>query len=900
MRKFAAILFFFFVISATAYAQDVPVSAGSAHGEQWGGATRTTFPASTGTGAGGIGVDVTAGELILCAESGTQNNPASPCTDSLGNSFTLITGSRMPASGGGTEGIWSYSVVTNAGNSDVVSGNWNGGSSFVAVVVHVYSKSSGSWVQDVTAAVSSATQSGTSGTLGTVTFTTDSPTEAVDCTWVSNVNGNVYTPGLIGGLTPTSGPVSAGSAGAIGDEYVITSSPVTNAGASMTYGSSTNGIQGSCVSFSSVALTPPVLTVDAATGHHPINPLIYGQGGLPPLPQGPQTTFGAKAAIAIYRWGGDATSNYNWQLNNTNTGTDYWFVSGGSSAPPPYNLDTQITTYKSAVAGTKFLVTIPINPYLTSTTAPACSYLQSQFPSDTFTQTNNITGIGLCGNGYTSTGYVPAVPTDIGYNYTSNSTTIQKAWIAHLIATFGNCASGTGVCYFQLDNEPGGYCGGIHYDWGGTISTCASGLYGTIESWGETYLTAIKQADPSGVNVLGPSDYAPNGWVAGSPTADPAVVYYLKQMAADGVPLDYLDEHWGVGDNSEAASNPTAAIQYDFDQVRSWWDPTYNYPGGTVFAPFATQNVALGLSNNTELIPRMQAYIAAFNPSVKGFTASEWEISSMNPALALTNGSGTGYSVGSHGNLTSSGCNNVTFTVESVGAGGVPASVLLDSSHSSSSAGCAVANNVTTTTTSGGGAGMTLNVIDVHPRVGPDAASGNGTNLIDALAVTDALGVFGQQNLQLSALFNYVSDGDAASFAYYLYRNYDSASPPTCLDGFGSNSVTAASNYPAQMSVYAATRPCDGALTVIVVNKEPLAYTSPISLSGYSPMSTVQVYSYSSANLSAIQHTTAAAATVTGGGYPFPAYSATEFVFMPTGGSTSVEPPSNVLATVQQ
>src|SRR5690348_13802523 len=70
------------------------------------------------------------------------------------------------------------------------------------------------------------------------------------------------------------------------------------------------------------------VAVDAAASRHPISPLIYG------------VAFGPKADLAalkspLNRSGGNSETRYNWQLNATNHGFDWFFESldDGSSTP---------------------------------------------------------------------------------------------------------------------------------------------------------------------------------------------------------------------------------------------------------------------------------------------------------------------------------------------------------------------------------------------------------------------------------------------------------------------------------------------------------------------------------------------------------------------------------------
>ena len=78
----------------------------------------------------------------------------------------------------------------------------------------------------------------------------------------------------------------------------------------------------------SVALSPQVfqLYVDAATGQHAIDPNIYGivSYGLDP-------TFAAEIKVPNQRWGGDGTTRYNWEVDSSNAGFDWYFIGGSRS-----------------------------------------------------------------------------------------------------------------------------------------------------------------------------------------------------------------------------------------------------------------------------------------------------------------------------------------------------------------------------------------------------------------------------------------------------------------------------------------------------------------------------------------------------------------------------------------
>ena len=101
-------------------------------------------------------------------------------------------------------------------------------------------------------------------------------------------------------------------------------------------------------------------------------------------------------------------------------------------------------------------------------------------------------------------------------------------------------------------------------------------------------------------------------------------------------------------------------------------------------------------------------------------------------------------------------------------------------------------------------------------------------NINGALAQADVLGIFGREGLDLATLWGPPADTDPGAFAFLMYRNYDGAG-----SGFGDVSTEAVSADQDTLSVYAAQRSSDGALTVMVINKTSGALTSTVSLSRF-------------------------------------------------------------------
>src|ERR1700728_2248069 len=141
----------------------------------------------------------------------------------------------------------------------------------------------------------------------------------------------------------------------------------------------------------------PTLTVDAAAAHHPISPNIYGIANY-----GLDATFAQEIKVGNIRWGGDATTRYNWMVDSSNSGFDWYFIGGNgeTTAVPGASADLMVKTYAPADA----LITIPIIPYVNKSSAWSCSFPQSVYGAqqsyDPYQQING----GNCGNSLTPTG----------------------------------------------------------------------------------------------------------------------------------------------------------------------------------------------------------------------------------------------------------------------------------------------------------------------------------------------------------------------------------------------------------------------------------------------------------------------------------------------------------------
>src|SRR5215472_4828974 len=111
------------------------------------------------------------------------------------------------------------------------------------------------------------------------------------------------------------------------------------------------------VARAALAAPAPALTVDVSAERHPISDDIYGMNFA-------DGTLAKELRVPVDRWGGDATSRYNWQVDASNAGFDWFFMAGGdqTTAVPGKGADDFVQ--KDQTAGTASLLTIPIIPYL--------------------------------------------------------------------------------------------------------------------------------------------------------------------------------------------------------------------------------------------------------------------------------------------------------------------------------------------------------------------------------------------------------------------------------------------------------------------------------------------------------------------------------------------------------
>jgi hypothetical protein len=516
----------------------------------------------------------------------------------------------------------------------------------------------------------------------------------------------------------------------------------------------------------------PALTVDPAVGRHPISRYVYGMNFT-------DASLAKELRLPVDRWGGNATTRYNYRNDTSNRASDWYFenipndVSDPSTLPDGSSADQFVE--KDRAAGTMTIMTVPLIGWVPKAREKACGFSVAKYgPQQSIDPWDTDCGNGITPDGAVITGNDPSdtsVPAGAGF---------VAGWVKYLDGRYSDAAHG-GVRFYNLDNEPD--------IWHATHRDVHPAGAGYDEMRDRTYAIAgaIKAADPA-AQTLGPVGW---GWNSvflsgldqqtcndqgGSCWSDPPDraahgevdfgAWYLRQMAAYQKAhgrriLDYYDNHWypqasGVSGGADDAATQALRLR----STRSLWDPSYtdeSWIGQPVMA-----------------IPRMRSLVRANYPGTKtAITEYNW------------------------------------------GA---------------------------------------LDKID------------------GALAQADILGIFGREGLDLATLWSPPANTAPGAYAFRMYLDYDGAG-----SGFGDIGLSAASADQDRLSVYAAQRRRDGALTIMVINKTTGDLTAPLSLTS-AAHGDAAVYRYGQDDPTAIVRLPDQ--PVSGGGttMTFPAYSMTELV----------------------
>jgi hypothetical protein len=365
-----------------------------------------------------------------------------------------------------------------------------------------------------------------------------------------------------------------------------------------------------------------VIRVDASMNRRPISPEIYG------------VAFATAAQLAdlnapLNRNGGNATSRYNWQLDASNRGSDWYFqsVPEPSSGAPGQSRNDFIAASRSA--GAQPMITLPmlgwaaklglwrtkLSSYSILKYGPQLSWDWQWFPD--------------AGNGVRLDG----TPIMGNNPYDANQPvdpTFQQNWVRQLVSQWGTSSVG-GVRYYLLDNEPSLWHV-THRDVKPTGATMQE-----VRDRMIAYGAAVKAVD-QGALLVGPEEWGWSGYFFSGydqqyaqrnnyppPSSLPDRVahggwdylpWLLDQLRSEAQrtgrrTLDVLSVHY-YPQGGEYSDDTSPAMQLKRNRsTRSLWDPNYVDESW--------------INSQVQLIPRLRSWVNAYYPGTRiGITEYSW------------------------------------------------------------------------------------------------------------------------------------------------------------------------------------------------------------------------------------------------------------------------------------
>jgi len=396
--------------------------------------------------------------------------------------------------------------------------------------------------------------------------------------------------------------------------------------------------------FAGAAQQEPVLAVDASASRHPISPYIYG------INEYADNGLASIMRIPLRRFGGDATTSYNWQNDVSNAASDWYFenyaqYNGAPALPDGSSFD--LFHEANLQTGALSLGTISLMDWTPKDTT-SCSFSVAKYGAQKgFNPYNTNCGSGVLLNGQ-------QIANDPNDAYQPSNPAFEQQWVKYLIEKYGPANAG-GVRLWSMDNEPEWWYG-VHIDIYQQLAT-----YDDMMARNLKWAQAVKEADPSAL-VTGPIaagwpgyfysrlDFQ-NGWNKfpyqywDNPADQkahggvPWVEYYLQQMQRfeqqNGYRLlDAVDIHGYITPDSLSDTVGDAATEtLRMTSTRALWDPNYIVPNTS-----AGDNEYDANGNQTapQLIPRMHQWVNQNYPGTKlAITEYMWHaLASITGAIA--------------------------------------------------------------------------------------------------------------------------------------------------------------------------------------------------------------------------------------------------------------------------
>lgn len=405
------------------------------------------------------------------------------------------------------------------------------------------------------------------------------------------------------------------------------------------------------------ASTSISVNINVLSDRHFISPYIYG-GAFPA-----STAAITDSGTTVVRWGGNASSTYNWQLGTDNADNDWYFEDftfcglGGSNSATCADSDSRQWITDVQKAGSNPLMTMVMLPWVAQ--SPEQSVQQGN-GSNNYHWVFSVSQDGACSSN------VDPYNTDAGINLESNCSTAMVAssvqlnrayyplldnhsqscpgstcvyrsdWAIALATAFNNPAPATACpisystitsCHFyDMDNEIDIW-GSTHVD----VHPNPSG-YDELASVYLTEASNLKGWDPAAVR-LGPVSccwwFYWNGANNNDKSAHAGIDFlpwwlnqiYWQDQIAGSRSLDIFDIH-AYPDGPDMSNYTTAQKQAAAVSIyRDYWDPTLVSPSSTINQTYTTN-----IQPNKTIafrIPRMRAIANMIYPGTP-LSFTEW------------------------------------------------------------------------------------------------------------------------------------------------------------------------------------------------------------------------------------------------------------------------------------
>ena len=339
------------------------------------------------------------------------------------------------------------------------------------------------------------------------------------------------------------------------------------------------------------------VVVDANSQGTPISPGIYGVA---------LDSDDSMKLAALNRWGGDATSSYNWKIDVSNAGNDWNCANyvGRFTSPTP---DSSLTTssdqfvHYNITQHADTLMTIPITGWVASMATPNPG-------------TPDCAGSSFISTCCQTLGTSEEEVIDKGSGVLDTS--FMGSWVTHLVSTFGSAANG-GVRYYQLDNEPD--------NWQSLRADIYPAFYPPGTNCEPFYTTNTSIGTSLNQDFINRTMAYAKAIKAADPTA--SVLFMSTENAQDLVALPNIEcgspsGPYSVGNSLTTAILKLAAAQEAATHVRpvDCVDMHYPFPGKGL-----GDTSALWDGTGTSVVPHVQGWINATYPGT-GICVSEYTV----------------------------------------------------------------------------------------------------------------------------------------------------------------------------------------------------------------------------------------------------------------------------------